>query len=118
MASIRNRHIRHDWQTFVDWEQKSVRTMCGVTTKRHLAGIPTVTTQDIFPEIDGKPRFGWCTRCVQATMWVLKQTEDQYMLSSVKTLYAALSEEIFPEYEHARVLEQKRRDSYRRMKNK
>jgi hypothetical protein len=58
-----NRHIRHDWQTFVDWEQKSVRTVCGVTTRRHLAGIPFITVQEPIVAVNGQQRYGWCVRC-------------------------------------------------------
>lgn len=60
---IVGRHIRWDWQTFVEWEQKSVRTLCGVTSQARLCGVPTITEQ---PEIV-KGRWGWCGRCaVQA----------------------------------------------------
>lgn len=57
---IASRHIRHDFKTWVDWEQKSVRTLCGVTTRRHLAGIPAVNSQ---PIIVGD-LWGWCAGCV------------------------------------------------------
>jgi hypothetical protein len=61
--AVGGRHIRHDWKTWVDSEQKSVRTLCGATTKRHLAGIPGVTEQPEIVEINDKKYFGWCTRC-------------------------------------------------------
>lgn len=57
------RHIRHDWQTFVDWEQKSVRTVCGKTSTFNAVGIPGVTDQPEEVEVRGKKYFGWCTMC-------------------------------------------------------
>lgn len=64
---ISTRHIRHDWKTFVEWEQVSVRTVCGVTTRRHLAGIPGVTPQAAVVEIGGRKKWGWCMRCTVYT---------------------------------------------------
>lgn len=61
--AMAGRHIRHDWQTFVDWEQKSVRTLCGKTSTFNAVGIPGVTPQPEEVEVKGKKYFGWCTLC-------------------------------------------------------
>lgn len=61
--AVAGMHIRHDWQGFVDWDQKSVRTLCGKTSARHLAGIPGVTDQPDVIEVNNKKVYGWCTRC-------------------------------------------------------
>jgi len=60
---IAGRHVRHDWQTFVDWEQVSVRTLCGRTTKQHLAGVPGVTKQPLVVSGGDKNMSGWCINC-------------------------------------------------------
>jgi len=61
--AISNRHIRHDWQTFVDWEQSSVKTVCGVKTRRHLAGVPGITEQPLVVSVGDKQAVGWCVQC-------------------------------------------------------
>lgn len=65
--AVGGRHIRHDWKTFVDWEQVSVRTICGSTTKRHLAGIPGLTPQPVVVQTEDKKVSGWCVRCAYST---------------------------------------------------
>lgn len=62
--AVGSRHIRHDFNTWVDWEQKSVRSVCGSTTKRHLAGVPGVTPQRQIVELPDRKVWGWCMRCV------------------------------------------------------
>lgn len=68
--AVAGMHIRHDWQTFVDWEQKSVRTLCGKTSASHLAGIPGVTDQPDVIEVKNKKVYGWCTTCARLAMGV------------------------------------------------
>lgn len=65
---ITNRHIRHDWKTFVDWEQKSVRTVCRATSRQGLAGIPGITDQKNIVNVGGKNFWGWCINCVRFSM--------------------------------------------------
>lgn len=60
MSVIAGRHVRWDWQTFVEWPQKSARTLCGMTSQARLCGIPGITEQ---PQIVGD-KFGWCLRCI------------------------------------------------------
>ncbi len=86
---ISNRHIRHDWQTFVDWEQQSVRTMCGVTTRRHLAGIPGVTIQPQIVNTNAGKRWGWCTKCVVNTFAVASKASSSGEITShtMKEMY-------------------------------
>lgn len=91
---ISTRHIRHDWQTFVDWEQKSVRTCCGVTTKRHLAGIPGVTEQPQIVEVSGRKLWGWCMNCVVQAMKDIKAYEDYAGHPQVNYLYIRARQEI------------------------
>lgn len=57
------RHIRHDWQQFIAWDQKSVRTLCGKTSTWNATGIPGVTEQPETVEVKDKKYFGWCTMC-------------------------------------------------------
>lgn len=78
---ISNRHIRHDWKTFVDWPQISVRTVCKITTRQGLAGIPGITDQ---PQILPGGRWGWCMRCV------LGSTEDFITLYSLPEVDKAI----------------------------
>lgn len=73
---IKGRHIRHDWQTFVVWEQKSVRTVCGVTSTFGMTGIPGVTPQAEVVEVNGKKYWGWCTRCVNSIQRGLRTAEE------------------------------------------
>ena len=75
MAIVKGRHIRHDWRTFNDrQDQKSVRTLCGVTSTPKASGIPTVTDQKawIIDNEKGEQFWGWCWRC---TLTLIK-TED------------------------------------------
>lgn len=58
--AISNRHIRHDWQTFHNWEQKSVRTLCGQKSSPRLCGIPGITIQPV--KVAQRP--GWCPNCM------------------------------------------------------
>jgi hypothetical protein len=60
---ITTRHIRHDYKTWVDWDQKTVRTLCGVTTQRRLAGIPGITEQPVLLSNGKVNILGWCIRC-------------------------------------------------------
>lgn len=63
---ISNRHIRHDYREFNDdLTQKTIRTVCGVTTSPKLAGVPGLTRQPVWVyETLTRRRFGWCPRCI------------------------------------------------------
>lgn len=65
MSEIVSRHIRHDWQTWNDDQnQKTIRSICNVRTKPHLAGIPGVTSQPFWVTTKaGDVAFGWCWQC-------------------------------------------------------
>lgn len=105
--AVGSRHIRHDWNTFVDWEQKSVRTLCGSTTKRHLAGIPGVSEQPEIVQGKDKKLWGWCMVCVRG----LRSNEED--LSSADPRIVALHREahatVKPQYEWWLDAENKRR---------
>lgn len=87
--AIGSRHIRHDFNTWVDWEQKSVRSACGVTTKRHLAGIPGITEQPRVVDLGDRKVWGWCARCVNS-VWssVDNNAQDFDIDSRVRELYS------------------------------
>lgn len=63
--AMAGRHIRHDWQTFVEWDQKSVRTVCGRTSTFNATGIPGVTDQPQVVVVGDKRYPGWCTMCAR-----------------------------------------------------
>lgn len=105
-------HIRHDFNTWVDWEQKSVRTCCGMTTKRHLAGIPGLTMQPSVVETRDKKVWGWCMRCVNSAYGpIVNDSEDVTIDSRVRSLYAdarkALQEQYLWEQARKEVLRRK-----------
>lgn len=61
-------HIRHNWPEWVTWtEQKTVKSACGVRTTPRMSGIPAVTEQPAFFLEKGRPKLGWCLRCVKHT---------------------------------------------------
>jgi hypothetical protein len=106
MKMIKGRHIRHDWQTFVDWDQKSVRTVCGMTSKRHLSGIPGFTEQDERVKSNGREYWGWCTRCVTSVVRAMRGFEHLpagTFVPEVVALYARVSETLLDQYETMRV---------------
>lgn len=97
---VAGRHIRHDWQTFVDWEQKSVRTACGRTTSRHLAGIPGVTHQPEIVNVAGSAMVGWCVPC---SVKVNKRAESALISENfhpyIKPMYESVLEVVAPIYD-------------------
>lgn len=84
---ISTRHIRHDWQTWIDWEQKSVRSLCNVTTKRHLAGIPGITEQPQIVVVGDKKLWGWCAPCVVKAINVIESVDNASTDQRVDSLY-------------------------------
>jgi hypothetical protein len=100
--AVGGRHIRHDWKTFVDWHQVSVRTQCGATTKRHLAGIPGITPQPVIVYAGDKKVSGWCIRCAYSVHNEAKSILD-YTHSPVTEylvpLYQAVIDETAVAYE-------------------
>lgn len=61
---ISNRHIRHDFYTWLDiGTTKTVKTVCGVRSRPGLVGIPTVTLQPPVVSRGGNVFWGWCPRC-------------------------------------------------------
>ena len=71
--AIAGRHVRHDWKTWVDDDrQKSVRTMCGRTSRRELAGVPGVTPQEVLVTVGDRKISGWCPQCAyEMTLYAL-----------------------------------------------
>lgn len=68
LVLIKGRHIRHDWRTFNDrQDQKSVRTLCNVTSTPKMSGIPTVTDQKAWltDHDAGVATWGWCWSCTR-----------------------------------------------------
>lgn len=65
---MHTRHVRHDWKTWLDnQDQKSVRTLCGMTSTPKASGIPGVTEQEIITtDSKGRKVWGWCIRCISA----------------------------------------------------
>lgn len=61
--AMAGRHIRHDWQQFHPWDQKSVRTLCNKTSTWNATGIPGITEQPNTVKVKDKEYFGWCTMC-------------------------------------------------------
>lgn len=95
--AMAGRHIRHDWQTFVNWEQKSVRTVCRKTTTFNAVGIPGVTEQPEIVEVNGKKVFGWCTNCsVYAYRDAFPAYESQDMHPYIVPMYEGVFEIIAP----------------------
>lgn len=74
-----SRHIRHDYKTWAEWEQSSVRTVCGVTTRHGLAGIPGITLQPQIVDKGDKRYWGWCWPCVRSAY-----NEMTYVIASGK----------------------------------
>lgn len=91
---ISGRHVRHDWRTFVDWEQNSVKALCGVTTRRGLAGIPGITEQPRIVEAGPDKRWGWCAPCLREVMYWLQQYKDYCGNEHVDALYQGVYDEI------------------------
>lgn len=110
---IKGRHIRHDWRMFADWEQKSVKGACGVTTQRHLAGIPGFTQQPEVVRIADKNYYGWCARCVrhvQAELNAAEQQKDNLAPGMVEQ-YARFADALIWQWDDMVVAEQRRRAS-------
>lgn len=98
MAVVKSRHIRHDYNTWVNWEQNTVSTLCGMKTRFRLAGIPGVTEQPQFVDVNGKRYYGWCPRCSKVAIGMLRTLElsGQWIEPDIEARYAKMSEEIFP----------------------
>lgn len=91
---MHTRHVRHDWQTWLDKQnQKSVRTLCGITSTPAKSGIPGITAQDL-TVTDSQQRivYGWCTGCVATALNIQEKMKDDvytnYPASSLGPLYA------------------------------
>lgn len=101
---ISSRHIRHDWKTWVDWEQQSVRTVCGVTTRRGLAGIPGITEQAQVVITKDKRLWGWCWPCVKETYEEMagvigeEAFQELHLDENVQSLYKKGMSEIIHQY--------------------
>jgi hypothetical protein len=93
---ISNRHIRHDWKTWVDWDQISVRTVCGVTTRMHLAGVPGITPQPPVVTTSAGKRWGWCTVCVMKAYF--EQVPLDVVHPDIKERYITFRAVIYPQY--------------------
>lgn len=111
--AVGGRHIRHDWKTFVDWEQNSVRTCCGSTTKRHLAGIPGVTEQPEIVEAKDKKLWGWCMACVRSCWWELHQMEKEEIIPELKVMYERVTNTLVGQITWEKEREEKRRELWK-----
>lgn len=96
--AVKGRHIRHDWKTFTDWPQKTVKGACGVTTKRDLAGIPGITEQPESVPSGGKSYWGWCAQCVSVTFHELERTNPAIFIPEVAVLWERVSLVVSPQY--------------------
>jgi hypothetical protein len=91
--AVSGRHIRHDWQTFVDWPQKSVSTVCGRKSTFNYTGIPGVTDQDTIVEVKGKPAFGWCYRCsIHANVEATGILHGEVLHPYIRPMYEAVKD--------------------------
>ena len=81
LMAMAGRHIRHDWQQFVVWDQKSVRTLCGRTSTWNATGIPGVSEQEEVVEVAGKKVFGWCTVCAVSAFITTEQILGDYTMN-------------------------------------
>lgn len=87
MAMI-GRHIRHDWQQFVPWEQSSVRTVCGRTSTWNATGIPGVTEQPEIVETKTRRSWGWCGSCARSVHVVAwDAVEENTLHPYIKPMY-------------------------------
>jgi hypothetical protein len=94
MAIVKGRHIRHDWRTFNDrQDQKSVRTLCGVTSTPSKSGIPGVTPQKtwLIDSEKSEATWGWCWMCTRRIMGC--EVEDlTHAPKEINLLYLLISE--------------------------
>lgn len=112
--AVGSMHIRHDYATWVDWEQKSVRSVCGVTTKRHLAGIPGITPQPPVVYPGDRTVWGWCMRCVNsAYSAIANNAADLDIDQRVRSLYADAEQVLYSQYTQERARRLKLNDQAR-----
>lgn len=97
---------------FVETPQVSVRTLCGRTTRKHLAGIPGVTEVH---ELE------WCPNCARSAWAAMTSIEERevYIVPALVPLYNAASEALVAastkEYaERIRLADRQRRDRRKR----
>jgi hypothetical protein len=110
-VTISNRHIRHDWQTFVDWDQVSVRSLCGSTTRRGLAGIPGVTDQPAIVAVKDKQKWGWCSACLRSAMRTISHIDANVeMIPEIKAVYALAIDTMYGQYNWLLERDQKAKD--------
>jgi hypothetical protein len=77
--TLKYRHVRAEWQQFVEWPYKKVSTLCGVKTAAHNAGIPGITDNE-----------AWCQRCAVNVHLTVEGLDNQpYMTNdAIRTLYS------------------------------
>ena len=99
--TLKYRHVRAEWQQFVEWPYKKVSTLCGVKTAAHNAGIPGLTDET-----------DWCPRCALSVSRTVQGLDGKdYMTNeSVRTLYSqawlAVQKTVgLMEFKTARILE-------------
>lgn len=111
------RHIRHDWQQFVPWEQKSVRTLCGKTSTWNATGIPGVTEQPEVVEVGNKKVFGWCSACsVSAYQTAEHVTTGRVIVDeNIFELYDRVARITGPIYDKYLARQEAARQKYRRL---
>lgn len=97
--AVAGMHIRHDWQTFVEWDQKSVRTLCRKTSAARLTGIPGVTDQPDVMEVGGKKIYGWCTLCAVDAYSLIGDTLPENVHPYIYPMYLDVARITSPIYD-------------------
>lgn len=117
--AMAGRHIRWDWQQFVSWEQKSVRTLCNKTSTWNATGIPGVTEQSEIVEAGGKKVYGWCTICARdayvTCVTVINKEYDEPVHPYIMPMYEAVAEITGPIYDAYVKRQEQLREKYRRL---
>lgn len=73
---MRNRHIRWDWNTWVEFERDKIKTMCGKTSSPKYCGIPGITSQRrLVTNSKGVLEPGWCPACCFQTYKAISSME-------------------------------------------
>ena len=100
--AMAGRHIRHDWQQFVLWEQKSVRTLCGRTSTWNATGIPGVSDQPAIIEVGDRKKYGWCTMCCVLAFNTAEAVVGDYTIDLhpyIRPMYVDVGNITQPQYE-------------------
>lgn len=93
--ALKAKHVRSEWQTFVEWPYKKVSTLCGVKTAAHNTGIPGLNPDEI----------DWCLNCASGVNSTVEQLDGQpYMTNdSINLLYSRAWLAVQPAVERRKV---------------